>query len=384
MHGSVFNNEPLACIGADNKPRPLRATKLQVYQGVTLKEVDKVDPGDIVVLAGIEDVTIGDTICTRENPAALPRITVDEPTVAVRIGINTSPLAGREGKFVQSRVIQDRLKKETLRNVAIRLEVSDDHDSFIVKGRGEFQMAILVETMRREGFELSVGRPEVILKQDENGKTLEPIEHLYVDCDESFMGVVTEKLNQRKGKMINCHNAGTGRVRLEFSVPSRGLIGYQDEFLTDTKGTGIMNAYLEGYDEWRGEFPSRFTGSIVSDRAGSAVAYALFNLEPRGSLFIEPGDPVYEGMIIGEHNRDNDIDVNPTKAKKLTNLRAAGKDENVILTPVRKMTLERALHFVKGDELVEVTPQSIRLRKVVLSAQKRYQMAGIKAGKRMA
>ena len=384
MHGSVFNNEPLACIGADNKPRPLRATKLQVYQGVTLKEVDKVDPGDIVVLAGIEDVTIGDTICTRENPAALPRITVDEPTVAVRIGINTSPLAGREGKFVQSRVIQDRLKKETLRNVAIRLEVSDDHDSFIVKGRGEFQMAILVETMRREGFELSVGRPEVILKQDENGKTLEPIEHLYVDCDESFMGVVTEKLNQRKGKMINCHNAGTGRVRLEFSVPSRGLIGYQDVFLKDTKGTGIMNAYLEGYDEWRGEFPSRFTGSIVSDRAGSAVAYALFNLEPRGSLFIEPGDPVYEGMIIGEHNRDNDIDVNPTKAKKLTNLRAAGKDENVILTPVRKMTLERALHFVKGDELVEVTPQSIRLRKVVLSAQKRYQMAGIKAGKRMA
>ncbi len=383
FHGSVFNNEPLACIGADNNPRPLRATKLQVYQGVTLKEVDRVDPGDIVVLAGIEDVTIGDTICTREHPAALPRITVDEPTVAIRIGINTSPLAGREGKLLQSRVIQDRLQKETLRNVAIRLEVSDDHDSFIVKGRGEFQMAILVETMRREGFELSVGRPEVILKKDENGTVFEPIEHLYVDCDESFMGVVTDKINQRKGKMINCHNAGTGRVRLEFSVPSRGLIGYQDEFLTDTKGTGIMNAYLEGYEEWRGEFPSRYTGSIVSDRAGNAVAYALFNLEPRGSLFIEPGDPVYEGMIIGEHNRDNDIDVNPTKAKKLTNLRAAGKDENVILTPVRKMSLEKAMHFVREDELVEVTPQSIRLRKVILSAQKRYQLAGIKAGKRM-
>ena len=383
FHGSVFNNEPLACIGADNNPRPLRATKLQVYQGVTLKEVDRVDPGDIVVLAGIEDVTIGDTICTREHPAALPRITVDEPTVAIRIGINTSPLAGREGKLLQSRVIQDRLQKETLRNVAIRLEVSDDHDSFIVKGRGEFQMAILVETMRREGFELSVGRPEVILKKDENGTVFEPIEHLYVDCDESFMGVVTDKINQRKGKMINCHNDGTGRVRLEFSVPSRGLIGYQDEFLTDTKGTGIMNAYLEGYEEWRGEFPSRYTGSIVSDRAGNAVAYALFNLEPRGSLFIEPGDPVYEGMIIGEHNRDNDIDVNPTKAKKLTNLRAAGKDENVILTPVRKMSLEKAMHFVREDELVEVTPQSIRLRKVILSAQKRYQLAGIKAGKRM-
>ncbi len=382
MHGSVHSNEPLACIGADNVPRPLRATKLQVYQGVTVKEVNNVDPGDIVVLAGIEDVTIGDTICTRENPAALPRITVDEPTVSIRIGINTSPLAGHEGKLLQSRVIQNRLEKETLRNVAIRMEPSDENDSFIVKGRGEFQMAILVETMRREGFELSVGRPEVILKKTEDGKVLEPIEHLYVDCDECFMGVVTEKLNQRKGKMLNLTNPGSGRVRLEFSVPSRGLIGYQDEFLTDTKGTGIMNAYLEGYEEWRGEFPSRYTGSICSDRAGNAVAYALFNLEPRGTLFVEPGDPVYEGMIVGEHNRDNDIDVNPCKAKKLTNLRAAGKDENVILTPVRKMTLERALHFVRSDELVEVTPKSIRLRKTILSAQKRYQMAGIKLGKR--
>ncbi len=384
VHGSVHSNEPLDCIGADGRPRPLRATKLQVYQGVTLRAVDRVDPGDIVVLAGIEDVTIGDTICTREHPAALPRITVDEPTVSIRIGINTSPLAGREGKLLQSRVIQERLEKENLRNVAIRLELSDDHDFFVVKGRGEFQMAILVETMRREGFELSVGRPEVILKKDENGKVLEPIEHLYVDCDEVFMGVVTEKLNQRKGKMLKCHNAGTGRVRMEFSIPSRGLIGYQDEILTDTRGSGIMNAYLEGYEEWRGDFPSRYSGSIVSDRAGNAVAYALFNLEPRGSLFIEPGDPVYEGMIIGEHNRDNDIDVNPTKAKKLTNLRAAGKDENVILTPVRRMTLEKALHFVREDEVVEVTPRSIRLRKVILSCQKRYQLAGVKAGKRMA
>ncbi|MCR5260169.1 MAG: translational GTPase TypA [Desulfovibrio sp.] len=382
MNGSVHSNEALDCIGADGKPRPLRATKLQVYQGIALREVDKVEPGDVVVLAGIEDVTIGDTICTRENPAALPRITVDEPTVSMRFGINTSPLAGREGKLLQSRVIQERLAKETLRNVAIRVEDTGSHDSFLVKGRGEFQLAILVETMRREGFELSVGRPEVILKKDESGAILEPIEHLYVDCDENFMGVVTDKLNQRKGQMLNCHNAGTGRVRIEFSVPSRGLIGYQDEFLTDTKGTGIMNAYLEGYEAWRGDFPSRYTGSIVADRAGVGVAYALFNLEPRGSLFIEPGDPVYEGMIIGEHNRDNDIDVNPTKAKKLTNLRAAGKDENVILTPIKRLTLERALHFVREDELVEVTPKSIRLRKTVLSAQRRYQMAGVKAGKR--
>ena len=260
VNGSVYNNEPLDCIGPDGKQRPLRALKLQVYQGMQLKEVEKVEPGEIVVLAGIEDVTIGDTICTREHPAALPRITVDEPTVSMRFSINTSPLAGREGKLLQSRVIEERLKKETLRNVAIQVEKAADHDTFIVKGRGEFQLAILVETMRREGFELSVGRPEVILKKDADGKVLEPIEHLYVDCDESFMGVVTDKLNQRKGKMINCHNAGTGRIRLEFSVPSRGLIGYQDEFMTDTKGTGIMNAYLDGYEPWRGDFPSRYTG----------------------------------------------------------------------------------------------------------------------------
>ena len=378
MHGTVYAKEALVCMGEDGQPSPLRATKLQVYDGLQLAEVESAGPGDIVVLAGIENVTIGDTICTREKPRALPRIRVDEPTVAMRFGINTSPLAGREGKIVQSRAIRERLEKECLRNVAVRLEDTADKDAFLVKGRGEFQMAILIETMRREGFELSVGRPEVILKKDENGKILEPIEHLYVDCDEYFMGVVTDKLNQRKGRMLNCINNGTGRVRLEFTVPSRGLIGYRDEFLTDTKGTGIMNSYLDGYEEWRGDFPTRFTGSIVADRPGSAVAYALFNLEPRGTLFVEPGDPVYEGMIVGEHNRDNDIDVNATKEKKLTNLRAAGKDENVILTPVKKMTLEHALHFVREDELVEVTPQSIRLRKTELSAQKRYQMAGAK------
>ena len=376
MHGHVQSKESLACIGEDGQPRPLRATKLQVYDGLQLAEVETAQPGDIVVLAGIEDVTIGDTICTRENPRALPRIRVDEPTVAMRFGINTSPLAGREGKLVQSRAIHDRLVKETLRNVAVRVEDTADRDAFLVKGRGEFQMAILIETMRREGFELSVGRPEVILQKDENGKTLEPIERLYVDCDETFMGVVTEKLAQRKGRMVNCINNGTGRVRLEFSVPARGLIGYRDEFLTDTKGTGIMNSYLDGYEEWRGDFLTRYSGSIVADRAGNGVAYALYNLEPRGVLFVEPGDPVYEGMIIGEHNRDNDIDVNATKEKKLTNLRASGKDENVTLTPVKKMTLEHALHFVREDELVEVTPLSIRLRKSELSAQKRYQTAG--------
>ena len=376
MHGSVHSKEALACVGEDGAPRPLRVSQLQVYEGPRLAEVETAQPGDIVVLAGIEDVKIGDTICTRQRPAALPRIRVDEPTVSMRFGINTSPLAGREGKLVQSRAIEERLLRETLRNVAIKVENGPDKDAFVVKGRGEFQMAILIETMRREGFELSVGRPEVILKKDADGKTLEPMEHLYVDCDETFMGIVTDKLAQRKGRLLTCANAGTGRVRLEFSVPSRGLIGYRDEFLTDTRGTGIMNSYLEGYGEWRGDFPSRFSGSIVADRAGSAVPYALFNLEPRGTLFVEPGDPVYEGMIVGEHNRENDIDVNPTKEKKLTNLRAAGKDENVILTPVKHITLERALHFVRPDELVEVTPKSIRLRKAELSAQKRYQTAG--------
>ena len=377
MHGTVYAKEQLVCIGETGELIPLKVTKLQVYQGLQLADVDQAQAGDIVVLAGVEDVTIGDTICTREAPQALPRIHVDEPTVAMRFTINTSPLAGREGKIVQSRKIRERLLRETLSNVAIRLEINESNDSYLVKGRGEFQMAILVETMRREGFELCVGRPEVILKE-EDGQLLEPIEHVHVDCDEAFMGVVTEKLAVRKGRMLNCVNNGTGRVRLEFSVPARGLIGYSDEFLTDTKGTGIMSSILSGYEPWRGEFPTRYTGSIVADRAGAAVPYALFNLEPRGELFCVPGEPVYEGMIVGEHNRDKDIDVNPTKEKKLTNMRASGHDENVILTPVRPMTLERALHFVREDEMVEVTPLSIRLRKTELSALRRYQLAGKK------
>lgn len=376
VHGSARAKESLVCMGENDQIIPLRVSRLQAYEGLRLVDVEEAVPGDIVVVAGIENVTIGDTICTREAPRAQPRIRVDEPTVAMRFGINTSPLAGREGKFVQTRVIYERLMKESLSNVSIRIEETEERDAYLVKGRGEFQMAILIETMRREGFELSVGRPEVILKKDANGQVIEPIEQLYVDCDEYFMGVVTEKLAQRKGRMTNCVNNGTGRVRLEFSVPSRGLIGYRDEFLTDTKGTGIMNSILDGYEPWRGDFPTRFSGSIVADRAGVGVAYGLFNLEPRGTLFITPGNPVYEGMIVGEHNRENDIDVNPSKEKKLTNMRASGKDEHVILTPVRPITLEWALHFVREDELVEVTPQSIRLRKSILSAQRRYQTAG--------
>ena len=374
MHGKARANDRLICVGENGEGKPLRVTRLQVYEGARLVEAEEAEPGDIVVVAGLDAVNIGDTICTRDNPRILPRIRVDEPTVAMRFAINSSPLAGREGKIVQSRKIYERLLRESLSNVAIQVEESDEKDAFIVKGRGEFQMAILIETMRREGFELSVGSPEVIVKEID-GQLMEPVEELHVDCDELFMGIVTEKLAQRKGHMMRCINNGNGRVRLSFSVPSRGLIGYRDEFLTDTKGVGIMNAYFSGYTPYRGEFRTRFTGSIVSDRAGTGVAYALFNLEPRGQLFITPGEPVYEGMIVGEHNRDTDIDVNPTKEKKLTNIRAAGRDENIILTPVRPMSLERALHFMREDEILEVTPHSLRLRKTELAAQKRQQLA---------
>ncbi len=375
MNGVAHQNETLVCMGENGEVKQLRVTRLQTYKGPSLVDATEATPGDTIVLSGIEDVKIGDTICTASAPKALPRITVDEPTVSMKFAINTSPLAGREGKLVQSRKILERLERECLSNVAIKVEQSEDKDSFIVKGRGEFQMAILIETMRREGFELSVSRPEVIYKE-EKGKRLEPIESVFVDCEETFLGVVTEKLAIRKGRMVNLVNHGKGRVRMEFSVPSRGLIGYRDEFLTDTKGTGIMNSLLEGYEPYRGDFPTRFTGSLVADRMGVGVAYGLFHLEPRGEMFITAGDPVYEGMIVGEHNRDNDLDINPCKEKKLTNMRASGKDENCVLTPIRPMTLERAIHFVRDDELVEVTPLSIRLRKAELNAGKRHILYG--------
>lgn len=373
VNGRVRSNDSLVCVGEDGKGRPLRVSRIQTYEGPALKAVDSAEAGDIIVLSGIENVRIGDTICTRELPRALKRISVDEPTVSMRFTINSSPFAGREGRLVQSSRIRERLSKETLMNVAIQVEETDSRDVFLVKGRGEFQMAILIETMRREGFELSVGRPEVICKF-RDGERLEPMEKLFIDCDADFLGVVTEKLSARKGQLTNLVNHGSGRVRLEFTIPSRALIGYRDEFLTDTKGTGILNSYFAGYDAYRGDIPSRFTGSIVSDRQGAAVAYALFNLEPRGQLFIEPGDPVYEGMIFGEHNRATELNANPCKEKKLTNIRAAGRDENVILSPVKPMTLERAIHFIREDEMVEVTPRSIRLRKAVLSASQRHRL----------
>ena len=369
-HGKALHYDSLVCINEEGVLNPLKVTKLQVYEGLKLTETESAEPGEIVILSGIEDVHIGDTICSKDSPKALKRIVVDEPTISMTFGINTSPFSGKEGKYVQSAKLKERLYKETLRNVALKCEESDSADSFVVKGRGEFQMAILIETLRREGYEMSVGRPHVIYK-NKDGKKLEPIEHLFIDCEDTFTGIVTDKISQRKGRMVNLVNHGTGRVRLEFSIPSRGLIGYRNEFLTDTKGTGIMNSYLESYEEYRGDFPLRTTGSLVSDRQGSTTSYALYNLEPRGILFCAPGESVYEGMIVGEHNRDNDLNVNSCKPKKLSNMRASSKDESIILTPVSPMTLERAIEFINEDELVEVTPKNIRLRKAVLSAQKR-------------
>ena len=383
FNGTARSRDSLVCIGASGESRPLTVSKLQVYDGMKLRDMDEVEPGDIVVLAGIEEVKIGDTICNREAPRALPRITVDEPTVSMKFTVNTSPFGGQDGTYVQSSRIYERLLKEARSNVAIQVERGEDRDSVVVKGRGEFQLAILIETMRREGYEFCVGRPEVIYRY-ENDRKLEPIERLLVDCEERFLGVVTEKLSLRRGKLINLVNNGKGRVRIEFSVPARALIGYRDEFLTDTRGTGIMHSLFDGYEEFRGECPSRFTGSIVADRTGNAVPYALYNLEPRGRLFIVPSELVYEGMIVGEHNRGEDIDVNPCKEKKLSNMRAAGKDENVILSPIKSLTLEQAISFIREDEMVEITPRAVRMRKALLSAQKRHALRPSRAKNRQA
>jgi GTP-binding protein len=370
INGSAASRNNLVCIHEDGRRLPLKVSRLQVYSGPGVADTDRAEAGDIIVLSGIEDVHIGDTICTDENSQALPRIQVDEPTVYMRFAINTSPLAGREGALVQASKIYARLVKESLMNVSIRVEADENKESFIVKGRGEFQMAILIETMRREGFELCMGRPQVIYKY-KDGRRLEPVEHLLIDCEAAYSGIVTEKLLQRKAGLVRMERQGDDRIRLEFSVPSRALIGFRDEFLTDTRGTGIMNAGFSGYEPFRGDFPGRFSGSLVSDRQGRAVAFALFNLEARGRLFIHPGDVVYEGMIIGEYNRDSDLNVNPCKTKQLSNMRAAGKDEAITLTTVPPMTLEKAIQFIADDELIEVTPQSIRLRKAILSAHGR-------------
>ncbi|HTF99083.1 MAG TPA: translational GTPase TypA [Nitrospirota bacterium] len=350
--------------------RKVKITNLYQFQGLKRVDTEIATVGDIVAIAGMEDVNIGDTITDAESPQALPRIAVDEPTISMIFSINNSPFSGKEGKFVTSRHLKERLEKELLYNVAIRMEPMESTDSFKVMGRGELQLAILIEMMRREGYELSVSQPETITK-DINGKMHEPMELLVIDCPEEFIGVVTQKLGVRKGRMMKMSNHGHGRVRIEFRIPSRGLIGFRSEFLTDTRGTGLLNHLFDGYEPWHGPISKRMTGALVADRPGKSTIYALFHLQPRGELFIREGTPVYEGMIVGENSRENDIDVNVVKEKKLTNMRASGADEALHLVPPRILSLEQAIEFIKEDELVEVTPQTIRLRKRVLEGNKR-------------
>jgi len=347
-----------------------RVTKLYAFDGLKRIEVDGADCGEIVALAGFEGISIGETVTSAQDPKPLPPLHIDEPTLSMIFSVNTSSFAGREGRWVTSRNIKDRLEKELLTNVSIRVEPTESADAFKVLGRGELQLAILIETMRREGYELSVSNPEV-LTRIEDGVRKEPLELLVLDIPESYMGVILEKMALRKGKMVKMVNHGSGRVRLDFHVPTRGLIGVRTEIMTDTRGTGVMNTLLEGFVEWQGEIARRGTGVLVADRSGDTTAYALSHMEDRGELFVGPGTSVYEGMIVGENARPADMDVNVTKPKKLTNMRASTADEAIRLTPFRALNLEQALEFINNDELVEVTPGAIRLRKRILAANLR-------------
>ncbi len=368
--GTLDVNEEVSICKLDGSVQKMRITKLFSFEGLKRVEETHGVPGDVLAIAGLDNITIGETISHGDDPVALPKIQIDEPTIAMMMTINNSPFSGKEGHFVTSRHIRDRLNKELLTNVSIRVEQAGATDTFKVMGRGELQLAILIEMMRREGFELTVGKPE-ILTREVNGRTHEPLEDLTIDCPEQFVGVVMEKMGIRKGKMTKMVNHGSGRVRLEFHIPSRGLIGIRSEMLTDTKGTAIMNSLFHGFIEWQGEIQSRPTGSLVSDRAGKATAHAIWNLQERGEIFIVPGTEVYEGMIIGENARDGDLVVNIVREKKLTNMRSSTADEAIRLVPPRLLNLEQAIEFVREDEMVEITPQSIRLRKKVLKANQR-------------
>ena len=373
--GRIFNGTlrkagDMALCRLDGSIVPGRVTMLYGYEGLKRVEIAAAGPGDIVALAGLEEVAIGETISERERPLALPAIHVDEPTIAMIFSVNTSPMAGREGTHVTSRKLGERLAREALTNVAIRVEPTDSPDAFRVSGRGELQLAILVEMMRREGFEMSVGKPEVITRSID-GRLHEPMEQLVVDCPEEFIGTVTQMVGERRGRMTKMSNHGTGRVRMEFRLPSRGLIGFRGRFLTDTRGTGLLNHLFDGWEPWHGEIEHRPTGALVADRAGRATAYAIEALQPRGELFVSPGEEVYEGMLVGEHARGNDLDVNIVREKKLTNMRASGADDAVQLVPPRRLNLEQALELIEGDELVEITPKAMRLRKRVLQANRR-------------
>ena len=370
FNGTLNLGDEVSIAKLDGSFQKTKITKLYSFEG--LKRVDETigRPGDILAIAGVEGITIGETITHVDNPLPLPHIPIDEPTIAMTFSINTSPFSGREGTYVTSRNLRDRLDKELLTNVSIRVEEAGGPDAFKVMGRGELQLAILIEMMRREGFEMAVGKPE-ILTREIDGKLNEPEELLVIDCPENCTGVVMEKMGTRKGKMQKMINHGSGRVRLEFLVPSRGLIGLRSEMMTDTKGTAIMNSLFNGYIEWQGDIPTRPTGSLVADRAGKTTGFAIFNLQERGDMFVSPATEVYEGMIVGENARDTDLNVNIVKEKKLTNMRASSADEAIRLVPPRLLNLEQAIEFIRDDELVEVTPTSIRLRKKVLKANQR-------------
>jgi GTP-binding protein len=370
FNGTLRHGDEVGIVKLDGSLQKTRITKLYSFEG--LKRVDEVvgRMGDILAIAGVEGITIGETITSAETPAALPNIPIDEPTIAMTFTVNNSPFAGREGEFVTSRNLRDRLDKELLTNVSIRVEEAGGPDAFKVMGRGELQLAILIEMMRREGYELQVGKPE-ILTRNIDGKLQEPLELLVIDCPEEFIGVVIEKLGKRKGTMNKMINHGSGRVRLEFLVPSRGLIGIRSEMLTDTKGTAIMHSLFHSYIEWQGDIEMRPTGSLVADRAGVATSYAIYNLQERGVIFISPQTEVYEGMIIGENARNSDLDVNIVKEKKLTNMRASTSDDAIRLVPPKILNLEQAIEFIRDDEYVEVTPKSIRLRKKILKSNQR-------------
>jgi len=367
--GTVSVGDNVAVIDGKGEAVKTRITSIYAFEGLDRVEAQRAVAGDIVALAGIEGITIGDTITDAERPRPLPRIKVDEPTISMVFSVNTSPFAGREGTYVTSRKLRERLEKELLYNVSIRVDF-DNNDSFRVMGRGELQLAILIEMMRREGYELSVSMPETITKEID-GVVHEPMEMLVIDVPEEYVGVVTQQVGMRRGKMLKMQNNGHGRAILEFRIPSRGLIGFRSQFLTDTRGTGLLNHLFDGYEPWHGPITKRQTGALVADRPGKATAYALFHLQPRGTLFIKENTRVYEGMIIGENSRDNDLDVNVTKEKKLTNMRAAAADDALQLVPPRQMSLEQAIEFIREDEIVEITPRSVRLRKKVLEANKR-------------
>ena len=370
FNGTVRLNDAIAVMKLDGAVEQTRVTKLYAFDGLKRIEIETAAAGDIVCLAGIEDITIGETIADPANAVAIPHIAVDEPTVSMIFGVNTSPMAGREGQYVTSRNLRERLQRELLGNVSLRVEDTDSPEQLKVIGRGELQLSILIEMMRREGYEVQVSRPDIVTKEM-NGTRVEPVEDLVIDVPEEFQGVVIAQAGTRRGVLSKMVNHGSGRVRLEFRIPARGLIGFRSQFLTDTKGTGIMNHIFAGWEPWHGAIPARSTGALVADRVGVATSYAIYNLQERGEIFIDPATPVYEGMIIGENARPNDMDVNVTKEKKQTNMRASTADEAIRLIPPRKLSLEQSIEFINDDELVEVTPKNIRLRKKILAGNMR-------------